>query len=210
MTDIVSNALDNPIFPAIGLAIAATAGALWVAGTWWTYKDAAWRTGSSFLGLLAAAWIVISSPLLLPLSLGVYAFVRPQVTAAENRSRRLVAELVAQLDADAETVCSGCAAPIDREWLRCPECASWLAAPCANCGGWADRGLEICPWCGSEDRESPQVEVLRPAAAMGQARTTRRRQSRRQAAALVAFEPRLPRGRLEALLDVRPPARAGS
>jgi len=211
MTDIVTKALDNPIFPAIGLAIAATAGALWVAGAWWTYKDAAWRTGSSFLGLLASAWIVISSPLLLPLSLGVYAFVRPQVTAAEKRSRRLVAELVAQLDADAETLCPRCAAPIDREWLRCPECASWLAAPCANCGGWAERDIEICPWCGSEDREQPQVEVLRPAAAVAPARKARRRQSRRQQqAAMTAYEPRLPRGRWEAMLDVRPPARAGS
>jgi RNA polymerase subunit RPABC4/transcription elongation factor Spt4 len=209
MTDIVANALDNPIFPAIGLALAGTAGALWLAGTWWAYRDASWRTGSPFLGLLAASWIVVSSPLLLPLSLGVYALVRPQHTAAEGRSRRLVEELVEQLDADGST-CPQCAAPIETDWLRCPVCASWLATPCTNCGGWSDGSLEICPWCGSEERDAPEVEVQRPAAAFGLPRKSRRRQQRRQAVGVIASDARLARGRLvEALLDPRP-ARAGS
>ena len=93
MSDVIAKALDNPIIPAIGLALAATAGALWVAAAWWAYRDATHRAGSSFVGLLAAGWIVASSPLLLPLSLAVYTLARPQHTAAENRSRRLVAEL---------------------------------------------------------------------------------------------------------------------
>src|SRR6185503_15268636 len=210
MTDIVNNALDNPIFPAIGLALAATAGALWVAGAWWTYRDASWRTGSTFLALLAAAWIVISSPLLLPLSLGVYAFARPQHTAAEGRSRRLVEELVETLDAESAGACPSCAAPIETDWLRCPACSTWLAAPCSHCGGWSDKSLEICPWCGSENRDAPEVEVQRPAAIAPPSRKTRRRQTRRQAVGIMAFEARQPKGRIEALLDARPPARAGS
>jgi len=210
MTDIVTHALDNPIFPAIGLALAGTAGALWVAGAWWAYRDATWRTGSLFLGLLAAAWIVISSPLLLPLSLAVYGFARPQHTAAQGRSRRLVEELVETLDAEAGGACPMCAAPIEAEWLRCPACTSWLATPCSNCGGWSDRSLEICPWCGSEGRDRPEVETRRPAAAFGVPRKPRRRQTRRQAVGAMAFDARQPRGRLETLLDARPPARAGS
>jgi len=210
MTDIVASIFDNPIFPAIGLALAATVGALWVAGSWWAYHDASWRTGSTFLGLVAAGWIAISSPLLLPLSLGVYTLVRPQHTAAEGRSRRLVEALVAQLDSEDATFCATCTAEIDRDWLRCPECASWLATPCSNCGGWSERSLDICPWCGNEERDEPAVEVRRPAAATGTARKPRRRQSRRQPVGVMAFDSRQPRGRLEALLDARPPARAGS
>src|SRR5690242_11719577 len=99
MTDFVAHALDNPIFPAIGLAVAATVCALWIAGAWWAYRDATWRTGSTVLGMAAAGWVLLSTPLLLPLSLGVYAFARPQRTAAQGRSTRLVEELVAQLDA---------------------------------------------------------------------------------------------------------------
>jgi RNA polymerase subunit RPABC4/transcription elongation factor Spt4 len=210
MTDLVAHVFDNPIFPAIGLALAATAGALWLAGSWWAYHDAAWRTGSTFVGLVAAGWIAISSPLLLPLSLGVYALVRPQHTAAQGRSRRLVEELVDQLDAEETTSCPACAAVVETDWLRCPACATWLATPCSSCGAWSERSLEICPWCGNEERDEPSVEERKPAAAIGASRKPRRRQSRRQPAGVVAFDSRPTRGRLEALLDARPPARAGS
>jgi hypothetical protein len=209
MTDILANALDNPIFPAIGLALAATAGALWLAGAWWAYRDAAWRTGSTFLALVAAGWIVISSPLLLPLSLGVYALARPQHTAAQGRSRRLAEELVQTLEAEG-SACPMCLAPIEAEWLRCPTCSTWLAAPCSNCGGWSDQNLEICPWCGNEGRDAPEVEERRPAAVPGLSRKSRRRQPRRQQVGVMALEGRQTRGRLEALLDARPPVRAGS
>jgi hypothetical protein len=210
MTDIVGNVLSNPIFPAIGLALAGTGTALWIAGSWWAYHDASWRTGSTFLGLVAAGWIAVSSPLLLPLSLGVYALVRPQQTAAEGRSRRLAAALVDQLDAEAISSCPMCTATVDRDWLRCPECATWISAPCSSCGGWSDRNLEICPWCGNEERDAPAVEDLRPVAAAGVVRKQRRKQQRRQPVGVLAFDSRQPRGRLEALLDARPPARAGS
>jgi len=209
MTDIVANALDNPIFPAIGLALAATAGALWVAGAWWTYRDATWRTGSTFLALVAAGWIVISSPLLLPLSLGVYALARPQHTAAQGRSRRLAEELVETLDAEGRA-CPLCVAPIEADWLRCPTCSTWLAAPCSHCGGWSDQSLEICPWCGNEGRDAPEVEERKAAVAPGLPRNARRRQTRRKQVGVMALEARQPRGRAEALLDARPPARAGS
>jgi len=209
MTDILNQVLDNPIFPAIGLAVAATVGALWVAAAWWAYRDASWRTGSSILGMAAAGWIVLSSPLLVPLSLGVYVLARPQHTAAQGRSRRLVQELVAQLDADPGT-CPGCDARIDPDWLRCPACSTWLAQPCGHCGGWSARDLAVCPWCGSEERDAPAVEERKAAAAMGASRKSRRRQTRRQPPGVTTADPRQPRGRLDALLDVRPPARAGS
>jgi RNA polymerase subunit RPABC4/transcription elongation factor Spt4 len=210
MTEILKQALDNPIFPAIGLALAATAGALWVAAAWWAYRDASWRTGSSILGLGAAAWIVVSSPLLLPLSLGVYVLARPQQTAAQGRSRRLVEELVAQLDTADAGSCPGCDAAIDPDWLRCPACSTWLAQPCAHCGGWSARDLAVCPWCGSEERGIPAVEERQPVAASAVPRKTRRRQTRRQAVGVMAYDPRQPRGRMETLVDARPPARAGS
>jgi len=209
MTDIIDQALDNPIFPAIGLALAATAGALWVAGAWWTYRDATWRTGSWFLGMLACGWVVLSTPLLLPLSLGVYALARPQHTAAQGRSSRLVAELVAQLEGDGGA-CPTCMSSIETDWLRCPACATWLAEPCAHCGGWSEKSLEICPWCGAAERAEPAVEDLRPAAAASASRKSRRRQARRQPVGVMATDARAPRGRLDALLDVRPPARAGT
>src|SRR5689334_14163385 len=102
MTDLLAQTLDNPIIPTIALGLAATVGALWLAAAWWAYRDASRRAGSSFAGLLAAAWVVLSSPFLLPLSLGVYTLARPQHSAAEKRSRRLIRELVDQLDGSAQ------------------------------------------------------------------------------------------------------------
>lgn len=210
MKDILASAFDNPIFPAIGLALAATAGALWVAGAWWAYRDATWRTGSWILGMVAAGWVILSTPLLLPLSLGVYALTRPQLSAGEGRSRRLIEELVAQLDGADGGACPGCAAAVDPGWLRCPTCSTWMAQPCSHCGGWSDTSLEICPWCGSEDRAEPAVEDLRPAAAVGLPRKPRRRQARRQPVGVMAFDARSPRGRPEGFVEVRSPARAGT
>jgi len=209
MIDIVRNALDNPIFPAIGLALAATIGALWVAGAWWTYRDATWRTGSPWLGMLAAGWIVLSTPPLLPLSLGVYALARPQHTAAEGRSRRLVEELVERLDAE-WVRCPACAGTIEAEWVRCPACATWLAAPCAHCDAWSDRTLEACPWCGSEQRDEPAVVTQKAAAAAPASRKSRRRKPTRQPVGVMALDLRQPRARREAVHDVRQPARVGS
>ena len=210
MTDIINQALDNPIIPAIGLALASTAGALWIAAAWWAYRDASWRTGSSVLGMAAAGWIVLSSPLLLPLSLGVYVLARPQQTAAQGRSRRLVEELFAQLDATDAGACPGCDAATDPDWLRCPSCSTWLAQPCGHCGGWSARDLAVCPWCGSEERGMPTVDEQKPVAATGVRRKSGRRQTRRQPVGVMTSDPRQPRGRLDVLPDVRPPARARS
>jgi hypothetical protein len=206
MIDFVAQALSNPIIPAVGLAVAATVGALWLAAAWWAYRDAARRTGTPFAGLLAAAWIVVSSPFLLPLALAVYGLARPQQTAAEKRSTRLVVELVDQLEADGER-CPSCRLDVDPTWLRCPSCATWLAQPCASCGGWSDRNLEICPLCGSEDRAAPAVDPLEPASVeplqpvpvMDAPRKRRGRGSRR-AAQEAQQDLRLPR-RLSAMAD---------
>ena len=162
MTDVINNALSDPIIPTIGLALGATAVALWLAAAWWTYRDATHRAGSYFVGLLAAAWIVVSSPFLLPFSLGVYALARPQQTAAQGRSRNLILELSAQLDAAANSVCPSCEEQVDATWLRCPTCATWLAQPCSACGGWSDPSLDICPWCGNEERAEPGVRDMEP------------------------------------------------
>ena len=208
MSDVVAQVLNNPVIPAIGLSVAATFAALWLAAAWWTYRDATRRAGSSFIGLLAAAWIVVSSPFLLPFSLAVYTLARPQQTAAEGRSRRLAAELVDQLEAAAGTRCPGCRVSVDPTWLRCPTCSTWLAQPCARCGGWSERELDVCPWCGSEERNEPTVEMLQTDTAPAIPRKHRRRPGKREQAALER-DPRQPRRRVEVLGERRSPARAG-
>jgi hypothetical protein len=155
MTDLLAETLANPAIGTIGTALVMAVLALWLAAAWWAYSDAARRTESSLAGFVAAGWIILSSPLLLPLSLAAYTFARPQVSAADRRTRSLAAELAAT---PMRPACAVCAEPIDDAWLRCPSCTSWLASPCAHCGAWSDGSLEICPWCGGETRDQPYVE----------------------------------------------------
>ena len=157
MTDLIAETLANPIIGAAGTALAMAGVALWLAGAWWAYADASRRTESSLAGYVAAGWILLSTPLLLPLSLAAYAFARPQVSAADQRTKALAHELGTTAVPDA---CATCSAPVDASWVRCPACTSWLAAPCGHCGSWSDRTLEICPWCGGDTREEPFVENL--------------------------------------------------
>lgn len=61
--------LVNPIAATAETAIAGAAIALWLAAAWWAYLDAARRTESTLAAFIAAGWIVLSTPLLLPMSL---------------------------------------------------------------------------------------------------------------------------------------------
>jgi hypothetical protein len=171
MSDFIDQTLANPTVTAVFSAIAVALVALWLAAAWWAYSDAARRTESTFAAFLAASWVVLSTPLLLPLSLMVYGFARPQVTAADHRARALVVALGATTTGPA---CAACRAPVESAWLRCPACSNWLAAPCAGCGEWSDPRLEICPWCGREGHDTPAVEITAPVAASTPFLRTRR------------------------------------
>lgn len=156
MPDLLAETLNDPAVGAVGTAVVLAGIALWLAAAWWAYADAARRTESSLAGFVAAGWIILSTPLLLPLSLAAYAFARPQVAAADRRTRALALELAMT---PARPACPTCSASIEETWLRCPTCSTWLAAPCAHCGAWSDASLDICPMCGDETRERPFVEA---------------------------------------------------
>jgi hypothetical protein len=158
IADILAQVLSNPLVSTGITMLGITLLALWLAAAWWAYKDAAHRSESTLVAFLAAAWIIVSTPLLLPVALAVYAFARPPVTAADNRARSLARELGAVLDVPA---CPSCRLAIDASWLRCPTCAVWLAAPCRSCGVWSARELEACPYCGSEEHAAPVVQAER-------------------------------------------------
>jgi hypothetical protein len=164
MTEALEQVLEHPAVSVIGTSIGVAVVGLWLAAAWWAYADAARRTGSIFPSLVAAGWIVMSTPLLMPLALAVYTLARPQQTAAQRRARRMAESLLDELGSSAEAdACPGCAGAVDATWLRCPACATWLATPCRACGSWSDRTLEACPWCGAEERQAPAVEPAAPA-----------------------------------------------
>jgi len=154
MNDILGQILSNPLVGAIGLALAIGAIALWLATAWWAYGDALRRTESSVAAFGAAGWIILSTPVFLPLALLAYRYARPQVAAADSRAERLA---IALSRAGEGMTCPGCATVAQAGWVRCPACTTWLATPCAACGAWSDPAFEIFPLCGVEANGEPTV-----------------------------------------------------
>jgi RNA polymerase subunit RPABC4/transcription elongation factor Spt4 len=104
------------------------------------------RTRSDLARYGATAWILLSTPALLLISLPVYLLARPQATVAQRRSRDLVVALSPELFGAVR--CEACGQiVVDEDWRRCPACASWLQVACVDCGRWSATNLELCPWC---------------------------------------------------------------
>lgn len=158
MIETLTRFVDDPTVSGILLALVAAAIGMWLAASWWVFSDASRRTESELGRFMAVGWMIVSTPVLLPLSLGVYTLLRPQTTLGEIRTRRLALEL-APFVAE-QLACGACGAATDPGWRRCPTCTEWLQAPCAHCEAWSDIELDFCPYCGSETLDFPRVAAL--------------------------------------------------
>jgi hypothetical protein len=154
MSDFIDSLAGNAAVSGLAFAIGAALIGLWLAAAWWTYADMARRSNAELARFSAAAWIILSTPALLPLALASYALMRPQQTVAERRSKRLFEALAPTL-MDAPT-CFDCRAPIDLDWRRCPSCTTWLQSACVACGRWSSRLETLCPWCAAD--RVPEVQ----------------------------------------------------
>ena len=193
VNDVIDEILGNPMVHTVGMAVLLAGIALWLAAAWWAYQDASRRTESAVAGFAAAGWIVLSTPLLLPLSLAVYSMARPQATASDDRTKDLMARLN-EIAADRPS-CPSCQAAVDPGWLRCPACATWFAAECDSCGEWSAAGLELCPFCGT-DRQATPAGWAAIDLAPGPAGHRKAAASKPAAAVRSAGAPRLQRGRM--------------
>src|SRR5438093_9946537 len=126
---------------------------LWIALIAWTYFDARRRIRDPFLvGCAAAASIFPYVGTI------VYSILRPPEFIEEARERELetrAAELrVRQLE---EQSCPNCSYPIERTYLRCPNCRARVKDPCETCQKPIDPRWTICPYC-----ETPQRRAAPP------------------------------------------------
>lgn len=124
---------------------------VWLALVWWTFADARRRIEDPVL--VGVATIASLFPFVGSL---VYSILRPPEFLVDKRERELdtkAAEL--RLRQLKDTSCPRCEHPVERSWLRCPECQSHLKDPCSSCSRPVDPDWTMCPYC-----ESP----LKPAA----------------------------------------------
>lgn len=134
---------------------------LWLALIVYTYTDARRRISDPFL--VACATVASFFPFI---GTAVYAIVRPpefledaherelEIKAAELRVRHL-----------AEQSCPNCEFPVEKNYLRCPNCQRRLKDPCPSCSKPVDPRWELCPYCetalASRSRR-PQPSERRP------------------------------------------------
>ncbi|HEY5333912.1 MAG TPA: zinc ribbon domain-containing protein [Solirubrobacterales bacterium] len=159
---------------------------LWLALIVYTFLDARRRIADPFL--VGCATIASFFPFI---GTAVYTIVRPPEFLEDAHERELeikAAELrVRQLR---EQTCPNCEYPVEKNYLRCPNCQRRLKDPCPTCGEPVDPRWGLCPYCetslsGERSRQSRRrgPDDERPAAA-----EPKRRRKKRPAAAAAEGE----------------------
>lgn len=134
---------------------------LWLALIVYTYLDARRRISDPFL--IACATVASFFPFI---GTAVYAIVRPPEYLEDAHERELeikAAELrVRQLR---DQTCPNCEYPVEKNFLRCPNCQRRLKDPCPTCGKPVDPRWGLCPYCetalgggGDKPRRPPKRE----------------------------------------------------
>lgn len=116
---------------------------VWLALIVYTYLDAKRRISDPFL--VGCATLASFIPYL---GTAIYAIVRPPEFLEDAHERELeikAAELrVRQLT---EHSCPGCGFPVEKNFLRCPDCQRRLKHPCPSCNRPVDPKWALCPYC---------------------------------------------------------------
>jgi hypothetical protein len=147
---------------------------LWLALIVYTYLDARRRISDPFL--IACATVASFFPYI---GTAVYAIVRPPEYLEDAHERELeikAAELrVRQLK---DQTCPNCEYPVEKNFLRCPNCQRRLKDPCPTCGKPVDPRWGLCPYCetalGGGEKPRRQKRERRPEGEQRRTETSRR------------------------------------
>jgi Double zinc ribbon len=131
---------------------------VWIALVAWTYLDARRRIQDPVLVACATG-----ASLFPYVGTVVYSILRPPEFLEDARERQLeirAAELrVRQLE---EQSCPSCGYPIERTYLRCPNCRARVKDPCESCEKPIDPRWTVCPYCETPQRRAaPQPRRAR-------------------------------------------------
>jgi hypothetical protein len=156
---------------------------VYLALIWWTYLDARRRIEDPVLIACATAASVFPF-----LGTVVYTILRPPEYLEDREERELelrAAEL--ELRQRIEHSCPHCEYPIERSYLRCPNCERRLRDPCRKCHKPLDPRWGICPYCETavrkqqrperEGREGRRTDRARAQRAAGQRQSSSRSSS---------------------------------
>jgi Double zinc ribbon len=181
---------------------------LWLALIVYTYLDARRRISDPFL--VGCATVASFFPYI---GTAVYAIVRPPEFLEDAHERELeikAAELrVRQLR---EQTCPNCEYPVEKNYLRCPNCQRRLKDPCPTCGKPVDPRWGLCPYCetalGGGERPRRSQKERRPERSRREAEAAAEREAapKRQPARRKKAPP-APAKRASASAESKEPAR---
>jgi hypothetical protein len=132
---------------------------VYLALIYWTYLDARRRIEDPVLIACATAASVFPF-----LGTVVYTILRPPEFLEDREERELelrAAEL--ELRQRIEQSCPHCEYPIERNYLRCPNCERRLRNPCRKCHKPLDPRWGICPYCETQVRKQQRPDPRRVA-----------------------------------------------
>ena len=147
--DTIGGFFANPIVQLAIQAVAIYFVILWLASAYWAFRDMQQRSENPVLPYLAAALIILFTPVLFVFGVIVYRIVRPHEKIGEVYERNLAEEA---LLAEVETIktCPSCSRRVNDEWIICPSCRTRLNRVCANCGRLVGLDWSLCAWCGKD------------------------------------------------------------
>ncbi|HEU0242614.1 MAG TPA: zinc ribbon domain-containing protein [Candidatus Limnocylindrales bacterium] len=162
ITDTIGGFFSNPVVQLAIQALVFYVVILWLASAYWAFRDMQLRSENPVLPYLAAALIILFTPILFLAGVIVYRVVRPQEKIGEVYERNLAEEA---LLAEVETIktCPSCSRRVNEEWIICPTCRTRLNRVCANCGRLVGLDWSLCAWCG-KDFERTDVASYEPIA----------------------------------------------
>ena len=130
---------------------------IWLSLVYWTYADARRRIADPMLVGCATA-----AALFPYVGTIVYAIVRPPEYLEDVRERDLEMQAAeARLAQSGYHLCPYCDTPVEKDFLRCPNCLRKLKDPCRVCGRPLEAGWKICPFCESEVGAAPTARRVR-------------------------------------------------
>jgi hypothetical protein len=166
--DAVGSIVDNPVVQFGFQLFAIYWVVLWLAAAYWAFRDMQLRSENPIVPYLAAAFIIVFTPLGFPLAIFAYRIVRPQERIGEIYERNLAEEaMLAEIEAIRH--CPSCDRRVDAGWIICPTCRTRLNRVCPNCAKLVGLDWSLCAWCG-KDFERLEGAVASDPAARAQVR----------------------------------------
>jgi hypothetical protein len=135
---------------------------IYLALVYWTYMDAIRRIEDPMLVICATV-----ASLFPFVGTILYVIVRPPEYLDDIRERELEMQAAeARLHELNYMLCPHCDYEVEKDFLRCPNCARKLRDPCLSCGRPLDPTWKLCPYCEAElDDVSGQARIRRRATA---------------------------------------------